>query len=246
MDCLQVGVGAINGRNAASTGIAPFFMIHGWNQEVFKLDLLPTQARESPVSKADRVLQKLKDVRDMAEASIAAAQDSQESAANRKRDQAPVYRVGDKVWLSLENIATERPSKKLDQRYAKYTVREVYGSHTYRLDVPPGRYDVFPTRLLRPVNKPLDGQIVTEPHPVGLRVDGEVEYGVDEIRDQKRGRGGSDLYLVKWSGYKKPTWEPWDFVKDLIALEHWEARKRDGHVPLGGRMGVRRKRRGLM
>ena len=45
---------------------------------------------------------------------MAAAQDKQESATNRIRDQAPAYKVGDKVWLSLENIAIERPSKKLD------------------------------------------------------------------------------------------------------------------------------------
>lgn len=179
---------------------------------------------------------------------MAAAQERQESATNRKRDQAPVYRVGDKVWLSLENIATDRLSKKLDQRYAKYTVQEVCGSHTYRLDVPPGIHNVFPTRLLKPVKEPLEGQIVSEPHPVGLQVEveGEVEYGVDEIRDQKRGRGGSDLYLVKWSGYKKPTWEPWDFVKDLIALQEWEDKKENGLQPLGGRTGIkkRRKKRG--
>jgi hypothetical protein len=246
VNCLQTGVGAINGRNAASIGVAPFFMTHGWNQEVFQLNLPPTQSRESPVSRADEVLRKLKDVREMAEASMAAAQDAQEAAANRKRDQAPAYKVGDKVWLSLENIATERPSKKLDQRYAKYTVREVCGSHTYRLDVPSGRHDVFPTRLLRPVHAPLEGQVVTEPHPVGLLVNDEAEYGVDEIRDQKRDRGGADLYLVKWTGYKKPTWEPWDFVKDLIALDQWEDRKRNGHEPLGGRIGVKRRRGGIM
>ena len=63
--------------------------------------------------------------------------------------------------------------------------------------MPAGRHNVFPTRLLRPVSKPLEGQVVTESQPVGLRVNREVEYGVDEIRDQKKGRGGSDLYLVK-------------------------------------------------
>ena len=129
------------------------------------------------------MLKKLKDVREMAEASIAAAQNDQESAANRKRDQALVYRVGDKVWLSLKNIATERPGKKLDYRYAKYTVLEVCGSYTYRLDVPLGRHNVFPTRLLRPVSEPLEGQTLTKSQPARLRVDREVKYGVVEIRD---------------------------------------------------------------
>jgi hypothetical protein len=38
---LQVRVSAICGRNATSTGIAPFFMMHSWNQEVFQSDIPP-------------------------------------------------------------------------------------------------------------------------------------------------------------------------------------------------------------
>ncbi len=243
MEWLQVGVSAICGRNAASTGVSPFFLTHGWNQEVFDFEPPPESPRDSPVSRADRVLRKLKEVRELAETMMAAAQEAQETAANRKRTQAPIYRVGDKVWLSLENIKTDRPSKKLDQRYGKFTVREVCGSHTYRLDVPPGIHDVFPTRLLRPVrNNPLPGQVVREPQPVGIVVDGEVEYGVEKILDQKKGRGGSEKYLVKWEGYEKPTWEPYDFVKDLVALDQWEQRKRVDRAPPRGR----RTRRGGM
>jgi hypothetical protein len=70
--------------------------------------------------------------------------------------------------LSLENIDIERLSKKLDQRYIKYTIREVYGSYIYQLDVPLGRHDVFPTRLLRLVNEPLKGQVVSKPYLVRL------------------------------------------------------------------------------
>ncbi len=66
------------------------------------------------MSRVDRILRKLKEVRELAETMMATAQEAQETAANRKRTQAPVYRVGDKVWLSLENIKTDRPSKKLD------------------------------------------------------------------------------------------------------------------------------------
>jgi hypothetical protein len=114
----------------------------------------------------------MKEVRNLAETAMALAQDAQETQTNRKRQQAPVYRVGDKVWLNLQNIKTDRPSKKLDQRYAKYTVLEVCGSHTYRLDVPPGIYNVFPTRLLRPArSKPLPGQVLHEPQPPAIVVD---------------------------------------------------------------------------
>ena len=50
-------------------------------------------------------------------------------------------------------------------------------------------------------------------------MDREVEYKVEEILDQKKGQGGSEKYLVRWKGYKKLTWEPYDFVKDLVALD---------------------------
>jgi hypothetical protein len=68
------------------------------------------------------------------------------------------------VWLSLENITTDHLSKKLDAKYAKYTVIEVVGSYSYRLNMPPGIHNVFYTRLLKPVTtNPLPGQVLHEP-----------------------------------------------------------------------------------
>jgi hypothetical protein len=158
---LLVAVSAICGRDSALTGLSSFFLSHGWHQGVFEDfmdELSPTDARDSPVVKADRILRKLKELREWAQAAIAAAQEAQEKAANRGRIQAPAYQVGDKVWLSLENITTDRPSKKLDAKYAKYTVTEVIGSHSYRLDTPPGIHNVFYIRLLKPVQmNPLPG-----------------------------------------------------------------------------------------
>ena len=145
-------------------------------------------------------------------------------AANWKHDQIVVYKVGDKVWLSLKNITTDRPSKKLNQKYTKYMILEVCGLYTYQLNTLPGIYNVFPTRLLQPFKPPLSGQMVTKPQLVGLRVNRQTEYSMESIIGEKRGRGrgGSKRYLVKWVGFRKPTWEPWDFMKDLVVLNVWE------------------------
>lgn len=133
------------------------------------------------------------------------------------------------MWLSLENIRTQRPNQSLDHRHAKYTVLKVLGSHNYRLDTPPGIHNVFHTRLLRPAGTdPLPGQIVTETQPLGQLVDNVTEYEVETILDQKRARGGGQQYLIKWKGYTRPTWEPYSFVKDLVALDTWEARRDRG------------------
>ena len=243
---LPMAVSAICGRVAASTGVSPFFLSHGWDQSLFEdfADKLTDQkTRESPVARADKLLRKLKDAREWAQASMAVAQDVQERNANRFRNQAPSFQVGDQVWLNLGNIKTDRPSKKLDAKYAKFTVQEVTGSHNYRLDTPPGVHNIFPSRLLRPANtSPLLGQVVTDPRPPAQMIDGELKYDVDEILDEKkgRGRGSPTRYLVKWTGYQKPTWEPESALQDIIALHEWQEKLRTGFQPVG-----RRKERNL-
>ena len=169
---------------------------------------------------------------------MAAAQESQERHTNRYRAQAPSYQVGDQVWLSLENIKTNRPSKKLDAKYAKFTVQEVVSSHNYRLDTPPGVNNVFHSRLLRLAKQnPLPGQLLLNNRPPVLLVDGELEYEVDEILDEKKGRGkGSPtLCLVKWTGYADPTWEPEQALQDTLALARWKMKLQAGHQPVGRR-----------
>jgi hypothetical protein len=204
-------VAAICGRDAASTGVSPFFLSHSWQQDLFEDftdKLLEGDTRDSPITRVDRILQKLKEAREWAQLAMAVAQETQEQATNRKRIQALVYKKGDKVWLSLENIKTDRPKKKLDAKYAKYTVEEVMGSHTYRLNTPPGIHNVFYTKLLKLVkNSPLPGQEVDESQPPAILVDSEEQYEVERILGQKkaRGRGNRQKLLVKWKGYQRPT-----------------------------------------
>jgi hypothetical protein len=52
-------------------------------------------------------------------------------------------------------------SKKLDAKYTKYTVTEVIGSYSYRLDTPPGIHNIFYIYLLKLVIiNPLPGQVL--------------------------------------------------------------------------------------
>jgi hypothetical protein len=93
---------------------------------------------------------RLKDATDWAQLAMAGMQQEQERQADRYRNAAPAYKAGDKVWLNLKNIRTTRPSKKLDSRAGKFTVLEVIGPQTYRLNVPKGIHDTFNVDLLRP------------------------------------------------------------------------------------------------
>lgn len=237
LEQLPIAVAAICSRESRSTKVSPFFITHRWHPETFEFDDVTDKIRDSPVAAADKILRKLKSIREFTETTMASAQEEQERAANRSRTGALTYKIGDKVWLDLKNIRTDRPSKKLDQQYGKYTVIGTVGTHNYRLDTPPGIHNVFPTRRLRPVaTDPLPGQVQHEPQPPSIIIGADPEYEVERILDEKKGRGGAKRYLVKWVGYQKPTWEPYSFVKDLAALSVWEAtsdtkrRKKGGTV----------------
>lgn len=252
VEWLPMAVSSICGRDSASTGTNSFFLSHGWNQNLFEnleKELSLEDGRDSPIARADHIVRRLKEVREWAQASMAAAQEAQEQATNRKRDQAPNYKVGSKVWLSLENVKTDRPSKKLDARHAKFTVTEVIGSHSYRLDTPPGIRNVFHSRLLRPANSsPLPGQVIEESQPPGILVDGTEMYEVERILDQKRapGRGNRQKYLVKWVGYSRPTWEPDSSIKSTTAFADWEQHSKSSTRKdvQNNRKQTRRKKRG--
>ena len=98
---------AINGRNATSTGISPFFLQHGHEVEPLQLEIGNERQLRKPAEqlsdeqKAVEIAVKLQQAVELAQAGMAVAQQEQERQANRTQREAQSYRVGDKVWLKL-------------------------------------------------------------------------------------------------------------------------------------------------
>jgi hypothetical protein len=70
---------AINGRDAVSTGVSPFFLDHGYNVEpleIEELDYGATAANtaQSPKDRANAIIMKMKEATNMAQSKLAAAQ----------------------------------------------------------------------------------------------------------------------------------------------------------------------------
>jgi hypothetical protein len=111
---LPITMLAINSRTSSVTGFSPFFAIHGYDIKLIEIkESLKTKGIIF-ITKEKAFISKLKNVTKMAQTIMAAAQEKYEIYANTHRQSSEQFKVGDKVWLNLKNIATNRPCKKLD------------------------------------------------------------------------------------------------------------------------------------
>ena len=228
---------ALDNRPTTTTGVSPFFLVHGYDPTIISVTSDTTYRAEergpprNPQQRGELVFQKLRNAQDFAHSALASAQQRQESYANRSRDTPLSFQVGDKVWLNLKNIATDRPSKKLDWIHAKYTIQRTFENapHFYELDMPKGIHKKFHVSLLRPaVQDPLPSQEIQDTQPPAiLTSEGNEEYGLEEIlccQDKRIGNNTRREALVKWVGYARPSWEPLIDLQDTVALDIFEER----------------------
>ena len=94
-------------------------MTHGYNAPLLDYDITAAvgtgnRGARTPAEIGNEITRKLREASDFAQAAIAYAQDIQQQYANQHRQPAERLRAGDRVWLNLKNITTDRPCKKLD------------------------------------------------------------------------------------------------------------------------------------
>ncbi|XP_044715338.1 integrase core domain-containing protein [Hirsutella rhossiliensis] len=224
---------ALNGRVNTSIGMSPFFAIHGYEPKSPVPLVTEAYAEEypqhSPETRAKKFVTKLQQITDLCQASMATATQQQERFANRRRNAAERFEVGDKVWLDLRNYASERPKKKFDWLHAKYTISKVLDPYTVELaDLPRGCYNRFHVdQLRRAGTDPMPGQQRTDAQPPSIQVDGEAHQVVEEIlcaRWKRTGRGRRREVLVRWQGWQDPTWTSLDNMQQTAALDKYEQR----------------------
>jgi hypothetical protein len=224
---------AANNQASETTGMSPFFATYG-QDPLWQFDFTAVEEPRLPEEeRAQQVSVKMKEITDHLQAEILRAQHRQQEYADGKRRPAPAFRVGDKVWLNAQNIATQRPSRKLDhRRIGPYEIIKVVSPYAYKLQFPASikYHPVQHVSLLDPFDDdPLPGQHNPPPPPV--IVDDNEEWHVEEILDSRLYRRRLQ-YLVKWIGFDRPDWEPAEGVNKLEAVDRFHERYPDKPGPL--------------
>ena len=163
-------------------------------------------------------------VTEEARAALVKAADNMARFYDAHRREAPKYNVGDKVWLSLENIRTVRPTKKLNYKWlSPYVVERVISRSAYRLKLPASFGNIHPVFSITLLH-PFEGDSIAErqechplPPPPIVR-DGIEEYEVEKILNS-RILCGKVEYLVCWKGYGVDE-DEWGPVRDVQGSCH--------------------------
>ena len=112
----------------------------------------------------------------------------QKEGYERGKQKAHQFEVGDRVWLTLEDINLQLASKKLGNRQlGPFEVLEKIGPLDYRLDLPLSLdriHNVFHVDKLSPCKgNPVNGSIPPPPEPIKLEEEEEPEWEVEEVLD---------------------------------------------------------------
>ena len=157
-------------------------------------------------------------INDTLQEQMTQAQTAYEEFANCHRDHASVIKQGDMIWLDARNLATERLSKKLSNKFkGPFRVARTIGTHASKLKIPEdwGYHDVFDNYLLHlAASDPLPGQISPKPLPV-ISTEGVEEFEVEAIINSRMHRGKLQ-FLIQWVSYDRSTYQSFEDVKDAI------------------------------
>lgn len=206
-DYLPLAEFATNNHVSESSNMSPFQANYGLNPRMnFGLLRHGVTTNED---QANTLARDMSQVFDFLGAEMFRGQRIQEESANTHRVPAPRYVTGDKVWLSTRNLLTKRPSKKLDwKQIGPYAISRVVSPYAYELNLPASMkvHPVFHVSLLSPAAEdPVPGQ--SQPPPPPVEIEGEQEWEVDAVLDSHR-RHGKLEYLVRYTGYDEPSWQP--------------------------------------
>jgi hypothetical protein len=144
----------------------------------------------------------------------------------------PNWHIGNKVWLSSQNIPTTRPSPKLGHWWlGPFPILAKVSQLVYKLALPESMARIHPVLHVLVLRKrktdTIEGQQQDRPEPITL--DDKEEWEVAEVLDCRK-RGKWKEYFVSWKGFgpEQNLWEPEANLNNVSkALQHFNQKYPD-------------------
>jgi hypothetical protein len=144
-----------NNHHHPSIGMSPFRANNGYDMTLTGEG--PTRGRDIPLRLAN-----LHCLQAQCQLWIAQAQERQRGTYNQRHENTPPLKEGDLVWISSQDLSTDRPSPKLEAlQFGPFRVSKVMGPLTYRVEIPAQwkvRTDVFHRVKLHLATPAIPGQ----------------------------------------------------------------------------------------
>lgn len=249
-DWLPLAEFAGNNTVSETTGVSPFFANYGFHPRMGVEPAQPcpptlTDAQRREFFKASEIANRFQAILEKVTALAKQAQDRYEEGANRRRSDAPAYKVGDQVMVNTKNFKTGRPSQKLEPRWEGPFPVTKASSHAVTLKLPANMrvFNTFHVSLVRPYRnkegipgqEQTAGDVRANRGRMITRTDDEEEvrweWEFEDILDYGKADNGRWQYLIKWVGYDEPTWQP---ATDLRGCDDAIWAFHDAHPELPG------------
>uniref|UniRef100_A0AAQ4R871 Chromo domain-containing protein n=1 Tax=Gasterosteus aculeatus aculeatus TaxID=481459 RepID=A0AAQ4R871_GASAC len=182
---------------SSATGLSPFEVSLGYQPPLFS-----AQQPEVAVPSVQTHLDRCRRIWGVARAALLQAAERSSRGSNRRRNPAPTYHPGQRVWLSAKDLPLQSTAKKLDPRFVgPFEVTKVLSPAAVKLRLPASMriHPVFHVSRIKPVAcSPLMPPAPDPPPPT--IVDGHPQWRVRRLLDVRR-RGRGYQFLVDWKGY---------------------------------------------
>jgi hypothetical protein len=229
---------ALNSKQQASTGAAPFTLVYG-SEARLPIDCALDSARPASVPAAGERAERMKKALDLARTKLEAAQARQKQAADRRR-RLMLLQPGDKVLLATEGLQLRSGTHKLTGRYiGPFVVTGSVNDNAVTLELPQLLGALHPTFNISRLKLYRDGserfptrpRQLYQPPAVSTDTNGAESYEVECVLAQRGCRGRKEL-LVRWKGYgaEHDQWLSRTAVARSAseAIAEFDARQRDG------------------
>jgi len=143
----------------------------------------------SGLETVNKFTERMKSATEEAKSAICKAQEDMTQYYNRKRTPAPVYKLGDQVYLDASDIKTTRPSLKLSHcRLGPFKIERQVRLLAYRLKLPYRMRQLHLVFNIIKLSAALEDPILgrkLQALPPPIVIDREEEWEVEEILDSR-------------------------------------------------------------